>query len=227
MFTTIFFVCSAFAQEGTDTTTNQNKFLLGSSIAFDFAIKNTSKLTWWSDDNPSIKTGFFHFKLFSGYNISPKVALGLKLGLSYYEDTYVVLGYFTPPNWIVDFEYGITDGNSFEIVPFVRIQDNLVGKLKYYFDFGLGTAFSGQMKARWGRNTFSGESHIVYKFNYYYAIADCGLLYLFSQNVGVEIKLVGFEMGKKIEEFGYRIESVNAKFLPHVLQPNIGIVVNL
>ncbi len=76
------------------------------------------------------------------------------------------------------------------------------------------------------------ETNLDYNFNYFYATADCGLIYLFSQKAGVEFKLAGFEIGKKLEKIDnysyvrYEIESVITRFLPHLIQPNLGFVIN-
>ncbi len=119
MCTAILFGCKVYAQENADE--NPNKFLLGGNIAFDLAQKSATYIDYATDYSGLINSGFFNFKIYSGYNISPKVALGLKLGFSYYENTYHHLGIFTTPLGNGDREYGITDGNSFEIATFVRI----------------------------------------------------------------------------------------------------------
>jgi hypothetical protein len=230
MFTAILLGCSVYAQENADL--NTNKFLLGGNIAFDFANKNITTDSYnYNDKIDTFNSGFFHFRIYSGFNISPKVALGLKLGFSYYENTYAHLGKYTHSSGYANREYGITDGTSFEIAPFVRIQNNLVGKLKYYFDFSLGTAFSGKMKAMTAH--LIGVKHTYftdYKFNYYYAAVDCGLIYLFSKKAGVEFKIARFEIGKKLEKLDgdiqLEIESIDSNFLPHLIQPNLGFVIN-
>jgi hypothetical protein len=231
MCTAILFGCKVYAQENADV--NPNKFLLGGNIAFDFSKKHAPKKDSYHWEDGRSNSAFPQFKIYSGFNISSKVAFGLKLGFSYYENTYLHLGFYTysSNSTGLDVEYGITDGKTFEISPFVRIQNNIVGKLKYYLDFSFGAAFSEQMSALIWFPTHRQSHSVGYSFNYYYANADCGLIYLFSQKAGVELNLVEFEIGKKYEKIdffqGTEIESVNAKLLPTFIQPNLGFVINL
>lgn len=221
MFTAILFVCSVYAQDNPDATTNHKKYLLGGSMAFDFSQKESDKI---------FNSGFFHFNLYSGYNINPKVTLGLKLAFSYYENVRKEMGAWNESYFDkVPLTYEINFGNSFDISAFLRYQDDILGKLKYYFDFGIGTAFSGQMKATmFYRHPLNDPNRITYDFKDYYANVACGLLYLFSENAAVNFKLTEFKISSTKEDLGEwnTVKSVNAKLLSDFLQPNLGIVIN-
>jgi hypothetical protein len=231
MIAAIIFGCGVFAQdddyeeyEDYDEV-KQSRFLIGGNVACNFAQTKTTDT--YDDDHEFIDELNFHFKPYFGYLINNKLTIGVKLGLNYYENA------FADPHTIPvlgDYDnatLGITDGNSFEIAPFLRFQDTLVGKFRYYIDFCMGAEFSGDMKAVIHRDD-DYDYKYDYKLNYYYANADVGLLFLLSQRTGIEFKLAGVELGKRYEKLDddYELESTNFDFFSDFLQPNLGIVVN-
>jgi len=233
MIAAIVFGSGVFAQEDDYDDyddVKQPRFLIGGNVAFNFSqTKNTDTD---NDVHEFIDVIDFHFKPYFGYLLSNKVTIGVKLGLNYYENA------FADPHtisllWDSDnTTLGITDGNSFEIAPFLRFQDTLVGKFRYYIDFCLGAEFSGNMTA--ARGNENGTTTENYRMNYYYATVDVGILFLLSQKTGIEFKLAGVELGKRYEKLEYyynddyedEIESINFDFFSDFLQPNLGIVVN-
>ena len=208
----------------------QPRFIIGGNVAFNFAQTKTTDTYYY--DHDFIDVIDFHFKPYFGYLLSNKVTIGLKLGLNYYENAFAD-PHTIPLYWGSDNEtLGIADGNSFEIAPFLRFQDTLVGKFRYYIDFCMGAEFSGDMKAVIHRYPYEFYQY-DYKLNYYYATVDVGILFLLSQKTGIEFKLAGVELGKKYEklnnsndELNYKVESINFDFFSDFLQPNLGIVVN-
>ncbi len=223
MVAAIIFGSGVFAQEDDYDDydeVKQPKFLFGCNLAFDF---QESKI---NDSHKPINKIDFHFKPYFGYSISNKLTIGAKLGLNYYENAFADLPPISDIYDVGNNEIGITDGNSFDISPFLRFQDTLAGKFRYYIDFCLGAEFSGDMKAV----RCTGYSYYTcdYKLNYYYASIDIGILFLLSQNTGIEFKLAGIELGNKYEKLDedIKIESINFDFFSDFLQPNLGIVVN-
>jgi len=232
MIAAIIFGSGVFAQEDDYEDyddVKQPRFIIGGNVAFSFAQTKATETEYDDDIHQFIDVIDFHFKPYFGYLLSNKVTIGLKLGLNYYENA------FAEPHTILNPDYGsdlgtlgIRDGNSFEIIPFLRFQDTLVGKFRYFVDFCLGTEFSGDMKAevQSDDNYYNYKSY--YKLSYYYASVDVGILFLLSQKTGVEFKLAGVELGKRYEKLGsyYKMESINFDFFSDFLQPNLGIVVN-
>ncbi len=229
MIAAIVFGSGVFAQEDDYDDyddVKQPRFLIGGNVAFNFAQTKGTETDYGDDHHEFIDVIDFHFKPYFGYLVSNKVTIGVKLGLNYYENAFAD-PHTIPLTWDDDnATLGITDGNSFEIAPFLRLQDTLVGKFMYYVDFCLGAEFSGDMKAEIYRGSYDHYKD-DYKLNYYYATVDVGILFLLSQRTGIEFKLAGVELGKRYEKFyGYEIESINFDFFSDFLQPNLGIVVN-
>jgi hypothetical protein len=228
MIAAILFGSGVFAQEDDYDDyddVKQPRFLIGANAAFNFAQTKGTE-TNYDDDHEFIDVIDFHFKPYFGYLLSDKVTIGVKFGLNYYENA------FADPHTIPNLWYydnptlGITDGNSFEIAPFLRFQDTLVGKFRYYIDFCMGAEFSGYMKAEIYCGSYDRYKD-DYKLNYYYATVDVGILFLLSQKTGIEFKLAGIELGKRYEKLDndYEIETINFDFFSDFLQPNLGIVV--
>jgi hypothetical protein len=224
MITALMLSYTANGQENKVDSTSHKKFMLGGNLAFDFGQKNVESIYYGKEIS---NTGFLHIKIYQGFYLNPKVAVGIRFGLSYYENIFKDLPAFGTYGTLIQFS--ISEGKSFEIAPFLRYQDRLLGKLRYYFDFSIGTAFSGQMGI--SRDDKPGDLY-NYGFQQYSANVTCGLLYMFSENAAVEFKLTGFEIGGMNEEIKegdtkwYEIKTVNAKFLSDFLQPNLGFVIN-
>lgn len=233
MIAAIVFGSGVFAQEDDYDDyddVKQPRFLIGGNVAFNFAQTKGTETDYGDDHHEFMDVIDFHFKPYFGYLLSNKVTIGVKLGLNYYENA------FADPHTIPDVYgsdihiLGIRDGNSFEIAPFLRLQDTLVGKFRYYVDFCLGAEFSSNMSAGFGVQSVSTAEY--YQLNYYYATADVGILFLLSQRTGIEFKLAGVELGKRYEKLeNYydnvdEIETINFDFFSDFLQPNLGIVVN-
>ncbi len=229
MVAAIIFGSGVFAQEDDYDDydeVKQPRFLIGGNVAFNLSQTKATEIDYYyEDDHEFIDEIDFHFKPYFGYLLSDKVTIGVKLGLNYYENAFAD-PHTIPLKWDGNATLGITDGNSFEIAPFLRFQDTLVGKFRYYIDFCMGTEFSGDMKALRQYDYYDDEYD--YKLNYYYATVDVGILFLLSQKTGIEFKLAGIELGKKYEKLGdsHKIETINFDFFSDFLQPNLGIVVN-
>jgi len=207
----------------------QPRFLIGGNVAFNFAQTKTTN-TDYDDVHEFIDVIDFHFKPYFGYLVSNKMTIGVKFGLNYYENAFAD-PHTIPILWYSDnATLGITDGNSFEIAPFLRFQDTMVGKFRYYIDFCMGAEFSGDMSAKAKiQHEYSNEEYEYdYKINYYYATVDVGILFFITQRTGIEFKLAGVELGKRYEKLDnpYDIESITFDFFSDFLQPNLGIVVN-
>ncbi len=228
MIAAIIFGSGVFAQEDDYDDyddVKQPRFLIGGNVAFNFAQTKANDSYYDDEYHEFIDVIDFHFKPYFGYLINDKVTIGLKLGLNYYENAFADL-HTIEERYSDNFTLGIKDGNSFEIATFLRLQDTLVGKFRYYVDFCLGAEFSGDMKAvKYRNHDYNGKYD--YKLYYYYATVDVGILFLLSQRTGIEFKLAGVELGKKYEKLDNRkYETINFDFFSDFLQPNLGIVVN-
>lgn len=151
------------------------------------------------------------------YSLEPKVGImvsqnffaGLKIGLTYMDNipyTIYVQSPMTPDGNSYTYEYIILlEGEYFvNVSPFMRFQNNLIGRLKYYVEPGFGVEF-------------------IFDDQKYYGYLNCGFQFSISQKMGFELQVLSL---KYSELHGKGIESKISDFTTDFIfsNPNIGLV---
>jgi hypothetical protein len=143
-----------------------------------------------------------------GIIISQKFLAGLKIGLTYMDNfPYATLneGMSTEAGTPVYLEvHLINDGYLVNISPFIRYQNNLIGKLKYCIEPGFGV-------------------ELIFGSPKYYGYLNCGFQFLISQKMGFELQVLSLKYSE------LHVKGIEPKFSEFTTDyifsnPNIGIV---
>lgn len=154
-----------------------------------------------------------------GFFINPKIAIGFEYGLTYME--YTPIHYYR--YYYEQFqEVMIRYGNLMHFALFLRYQNTLIGKLKYYIEPIFGAERSIYLKGYY-TDYYDTWYHTMKNYNKYFGSLNCGFLYSFSKNIAFEIQVLGINYSEM------KIENTDKKFSEFTIEyifsnPNIGLV---
>jgi hypothetical protein len=221
------FICSQ-AQEAKDET-KTSKFVLGGNFSFDYSVSQIKYNLTGEVEDEKATSSLISFMPYIGVNIGKKTAIGLKLGFTHYND------YFKETRDIVDPDYygskiytvASIKGTEYTLSPYFRYTNDFKNsQLNYFFELSAGIGISSNMEAEIGDDEY--YPYRDYDFTKYFMAVDAGLLYQFTNKIGVEFNISFFSITFLDEDFEDVIKNktLDIKLMPELFKPNIGVNLN-